>query len=60
MFVKPAPGLKVPDPDTFVPLPAEGRDVPDNTYWRRRLRDGDVIAVEEDASTASSEPTKEG
>ncbi|GJE27950.1 DUF2635 domain-containing protein [Methylobacterium organophilum] len=27
----------------YAPLPIEGRDVPLDEYWSRRLRDGDVI-----------------
>jgi hypothetical protein len=43
IFVTPAPGLTVPDPDRHDQLPAEGRSVPDGSYWRRRIEDGDVI-----------------
>lgn len=43
--LRPAPGLIVRDPRTAQPLPAEGGTVPDNGYWRRRLRDGDVQLV---------------
>lgn len=43
MFVKPAPGLVVRDPQTRVQLPESGRDVPEISYWLRRLRDGDVV-----------------
>ncbi len=45
MFIRPAPGLKVRDPDLRDLLPAEGREVPDSDYWIRRLRDGDVIEI---------------
>jgi hypothetical protein len=30
-------------------LPAEGREVPDDIYWRRRINDEDVKIKEEDA-----------
>jgi hypothetical protein len=47
MRVRPAkPGLLIPDPEAPAHdrwLPAEGRDVPDTEYWRRRLADGDVV-----------------
>ncbi len=44
MFVKPAPGLKVRDPKTKQHLPESGAEVPDSdSYWVRRLRDGDVV-----------------
>lgn len=41
-YLKPGDGLKVVDPDTGEPLPADGADVPKTPYWLRRLRDGDV------------------
>jgi hypothetical protein len=43
MFVKPNNGLSVRCPVKGIPLPKEGAEVPDNTFWRRRLKDGDVI-----------------
>lgn len=42
MTVYPAAGRVVPDPEAGGTLAAEGRDVPRDTYWLRRLRDGDV------------------
>jgi hypothetical protein len=42
MTVYPAAGRVVPDPETGGDLPAEGRDVPRDAYWLRRLRDQDV------------------
>jgi hypothetical protein len=45
MKLKPAEGRAVRDPDTMALLPAEGRNVPDTMFWRRRLRDGDVVEV---------------
>jgi len=52
MFVRPAPGLKVRDPVLRDLLPDEGRDVPAEDYWLRRLRDGDVL------EGAAPEPTE--
>ncbi len=46
MFVKPAPGLVIRDPDLKDLLPVEGREVPATDYWNRRVRDGDVIQAE--------------
>lgn len=44
MWIKPAPGRQVRDPVTRQLVPEAGFDVPDHDpYWRRRLRDGDVI-----------------
>ena len=40
--VVPAVGRAVPDPEAGDLLPAEGREVTDNAWWRRRLADGDV------------------
>ncbi|AGC43258.1 hypothetical protein MYSTI_01927 [Myxococcus stipitatus DSM 14675] len=43
MFVKPKPGALVRDPVTRQPLPVEGREVPENSFWLRRLAVGDVL-----------------
>ena len=42
MTVYPAAGRVVPDPEAGGTLAAEGRDVPRDAYWLRRLRVGDV------------------
>jgi hypothetical protein len=47
MFVKPKDGLSVRCPVRGEPLPKDGAEVPDNTFWRRRLKDGDVSLVPE-------------
>ena len=39
--IEPVPGRKVRDPATGVVVAGQRR-VPDNDWWRRRLRDGDV------------------
>lgn len=41
MFVIPVAPL-VRDPISKKPLPPEGREVPESSYWLRRLRCGDV------------------
>lgn len=43
MRVVPAPGRAVPDPELGGLLADEGREVPRNQYWMRRLEDGDVV-----------------
>lgn len=49
MRVRPAqPGAMIRDPHTRRPLPEEGGTVSDSNFWRRRLRDGDVVMVEGD------------
>lgn len=42
LFVRPAKGLQVYDPDTKGYLPAEGTMVAPSIYWERRANDGDV------------------
>lgn len=43
LFLKPQTGLKVKDPVTGKPLADDGETKPANTYWLRRLADGDVM-----------------
>ncbi|MBF0249963.1 MAG: DUF2635 domain-containing protein [Alphaproteobacteria bacterium] len=59
-FVQPADGLKVRDPEKGGHLPAVGREVPLTPYWRRRLKDEDVVkAFKPKAEKPSSGKTKE-
>jgi hypothetical protein len=52
MKVKPAEGRAVRDPRTMNLLPDEGAEVSDrDVFWRRRLRDGDVVLVEDQPAT---------
>jgi hypothetical protein len=53
MKVKPAPGRAVRDPSNMQLLPEDGREVPNNQFWQRRLRDGDVIEAAEPRATRS-------
>lgn len=55
MTVYPAAGRVVPDPEVGGNLPAEGREVPRDAYWLRRLRDRDVT---EDAPKQAKATTK--
>ena len=43
MFIKPKTGLMIRDPEMEDFLPSAGREVSKNSYWIRRLRDGDVL-----------------
>jgi hypothetical protein len=44
MFIKPAPGLKIRNPQSMLHIPETGLEVSDtDTYWARRLADGDVV-----------------
>ncbi len=56
LFVKLTPGRSVRDPQTGAPLPSDGsaRIVPNIAFWRRRLRDGDVMVVATAATAAAS------
>jgi len=54
LFIKPAPGRKVRDPITTHPLADKGEKKPRNTYWLRRIAEGDVIDLE----SAKKQPQK--
>lgn len=57
MRVKPADGRIVRDPLRGDDLPADGRDVPRNVYWRRCVQSGDVVEIAESGdATANAEP----
>lgn len=69
MFVKPNPNKKVGDAtlEVYDPahrnfLPEEGREVPNNAYWIRRLQAEDVVKTtpgdKAPAKTAKTAPTK--
>lgn len=46
MIIRPREGLKVRDPVSRRHIPESGIEVPDtDTYWTRRLMDGDVVLV---------------
>ena len=56
MRVKPVdPNAVIRDPVTLRPLPAEGGDVPENTFWVRRLRAGEVVRID-DVTPTGREP----
>jgi hypothetical protein len=56
IYIKPAPGVKVRDPEhaQMAHLPDEGKWVNANTYWTRRLMDGDVIEAKPPRAAAES------
>lgn len=45
MYVVPAAGLSVRDPDRMDRLPPEGRAVPETDYWRRRIAERSVVVT---------------
>ena len=57
LFVKPAiDDSIVRDPARGgQPLPADGAEVPNNSYWQRRINDGSVVR-----STPPKKTTKQG
>lgn len=44
--VRPAEGLQIRHPLTMAILPKDGMIVEQDSYWVRRLKDGDVVLVE--------------
>lgn len=47
-FIKPAPGIKLYDPETGKFLNPAGQLVKKTSYWSRRVADGGAILVEKD------------
>lgn len=59
MKVKPVdPNAVIRDPHTLRQLPPEGAEVPENTFWTRRLLAGEVVRVEESSTPVGNEPIK--
>ncbi|MEY0767382.1 MULTISPECIES: DUF2635 domain-containing protein [Providencia] len=54
LHIKPVSGLTVRDPETYKPLAAEGEVKPRNAFWLRRLKDGDVVLVDEQSQGVKS------
>lgn len=51
MFVKAAQDRMVRDPRSKMQIPPEGVEVrDDDSYWIRRIADGDVVVVEKPAT----------
>ena len=48
IHLKPAPGRRVRDPASALPLSAEGATVTLTPFWSRRLEDEDVVQVEDE------------
>ncbi|MBU9581372.1 DUF2635 domain-containing protein [Burkholderia multivorans] len=60
MRVKPADGRIVRDPLRGDDLPADGRDVPRNVYWRRCVQSGDVVEIAKPAAANVAETESAG
>lgn len=61
IFLKPRPGLSIPDPATRQPIPAEGAWLEAGVYTRRRLDDGDVedLTEAQTALEAAAQPASD-
>jgi hypothetical protein len=60
MRVLPVEGRVVRDPKTKMPLPPEGREVPDtDMFWVRRVRDGDVTVADDAPQPHAPAPARE-
>lgn len=57
MKLKPANGRAVRDPVKGTLLPETGADVVVDSFWRKRLRDGDVVEVTDTATTSTATTT---
>jgi len=57
-YLTPAPGLRVVNPATKAPLPAEGETVELDTYWIRRIGDQDVTEGKAPAAAAAASSVK--
>jgi len=44
-FIKPAPGIRIADPQSGEYLPEAGALMPRSGFWLRRLQDGDVLVA---------------
>ena len=56
MFVCPAPGMRIADPETGEYLPVAGAWVPRSGFWLRRLKDDDVFPAGPPAEVSPPEP----
>lgn len=56
-YICPAEGLTVLDPITYEPLPPTGAYKPKNSYWLRRLYNGEVYECTPPAIAEGGAPT---
>tara|TARA_R110002095_G_scaffold57870_5_gene49598 strand:+ start:263 stop:481 length:219 start_codon:yes stop_codon:yes gene_type:complete len=45
-LLTPKEGLIVRDPKTGIALPPEGKELVVDSYWKRRIKDGDIAVSE--------------
>jgi len=58
IFVKPREGMIILRPDTGRKLEASGEFVPKNTFWARRILDGDVVECQPPTQEVKKEQPK--
>lgn len=58
-FLRPAPGIRVADPETGQYLPAAGALMPRSAFWLRRVADGDVVEVQKPAPAKKAQAVSE-
>ncbi|WP_431281658.1 DUF2635 domain-containing protein [Humitalea sp. 24SJ18S-53] len=56
VYVFPAPGRRVRDPATGLPIGAEGLDMPRDSFALRRIADGDLVLAAPPAAETPPEP----
>ena len=59
MRIKPRAGLKIRHPLTKLHISADGIDIQPDTFWTRRLADGDVVEVKEVQQTSQTQEVNE-
>lgn len=58
--VRPAEGRRVRLPGQDAPIPADGEEVVLDVFVRRRLDDGDLVPVTDDAGAARTSSNRKG
>jgi len=58
VFVKPVEGKRCKDPRSNLVLPERGKYVPKNSYWLRRVSDGDCVVAMDDRAVVSMKKVK--
>lgn len=57
IYVKPGEGRSIRDPNSYLPMPAEGQFVDaGDTYWLSLLRFGDVVVADPPSAPAPADP----
>ena len=59
MRIKPRAGLKIRHPLTKLHISADGIDIQPDTFWTRRLADGDIVEVKEVQQTSAMDEVNE-